>query len=149
MTTKLLMSAFIVGDCQLFITPFPRSLPLSHSLQHTIFRSTRMKILQLRKQLGVIRSGASAAPQYTVNNQPPVKTDHVDQKLVSLTVTALVTIRNNEMGNLMEMMPQLMLNASNPKQLGGHVVLQLVSRTEIDPSNYKDHFLICFIYVFL
>ncbi|KAG6671246.1 hypothetical protein I3843_Q006300 [Carya illinoinensis] len=32
------------------------------------------------------------------------------------------------------MMPQLMLHASNPKQLGG-VVLQLVSTTEIDPNS--------------
>ncbi|KAG2683763.1 hypothetical protein I3843_10G048700 [Carya illinoinensis] len=135
MTTKLLMSAFIVGDCQLF-TPFPRSLPRSHSLQHTNW-PTRMKILQLRKHLGVIRSEASAAAeQYTVNNRPVKTTPHVDQKLVALSVTALVTIRDNEIRNLKEMMPQLMSDALNPKQLGG-VVLQLVSSTEIDPRAMK------------
>ncbi|KAM4100716.1 hypothetical protein ACB094_05G088400 [Castanea mollissima] len=103
--------------------PFSRALHLSRCVQQTKFPTTRKKILQLRK--GV------RAPAVALNVNEPVKA--VAEKLVALNVTALVTLRNGEMGNAEQIMP-LLFDAFKPTQR--FTVLQLVS-TEIDPRTME------------
>lgn len=116
--TKKIFGAFSMEEFN--PNPFSRALHLNRCVQQTKFPTTRKKILQLRK--GV------RAPAVALNVKEPVKA--VAEKLVALNVTALVTLRNGEMGNAEQIMP-LLFDALKPTQR--FTVLQLVS-TEIDPS---------------
>jgi hypothetical protein len=115
--TRKILGAFMVDE--FYLKPFSSTLSLSHSVHHTRF-PTRKKTLQLGKP-------AIRAPAAALGVNAAAKA--VAEKLVVLSVTALVTLRNSEVENIQEMMPSL-LDALNPPQ---RLVLQLVS-TEIDPS---------------
>jgi len=73
--TRKIFGEFMVDE--LYLNPFPRTLPLSHSVNHTRFPSCK-KILQLWKW--VIR-----APVAALSVNEPVKA--VGEKLVALSVT--------------------------------------------------------------
>ena len=130
--TKKIFGAFSMEEFN--ANPFSRALHLSRYVQQTKFPTTRKKILQLRE--GV------RAPAVALNVNEPVKA--VAEKLVALNVTALVTLRNDEMGNTEQIIP-LLFDAFKPTKR--FTVLQLVS-TKIDPS--KNSFslaLFCWVFI--
>ena len=130
--TKKIFGAFSMEEFN--ANPFSRALHLSRYVQQTKFPTTRKKILQLRK--GV------RAPAVALNVNEPVKA--AAEKLVALNVTALVTLRNDEMGNAEQIIP-LLFDAFKPTKR--FTVLQLVS-TKIDPS--KNSFslaLFCWVFI--
>ncbi len=119
--TKKFLGAFMVGEFPVY--PISRALHLSQYVhQHTKFPTCK-KIMRMRKG---VRTTAMAL---STVNEPAVLKAVADQKVAALNVTALVTLRNSEMGNIEDMMPQL-FDAFNSAQR--FIVLQLVS-TEIDP----------------
>jgi hypothetical protein len=119
-----------------YLKPFSRTLPLSH---HTGF-PTRKRILQQRKRPEAV--GSPAAALISVNERVEAVVAH--EKLEALSITALVTLRDSEVENVLEMMAPLFDALVNPSQKGA-VVLQLVS-TDIDPS--KNSFALFFFFFF-
>ncbi|GMY37371.1 linoleate 13S-lipoxygenase 3-1, chloroplastic-like [Fagus crenata] len=123
--TKKFLGAFMVGEFPVY--PISRALHLSQYVhQHTKFPTCK-KIMKMRKG---VRTTAMAL---STVNEPAVLKAVADQKVAALNVTALVTLRNSEMGNIEDMMPQL-FDAFNSAQR--FIVLQLVS-TEIDPRTME------------